>query len=298
MTKIEGLIGGIFPKPEELRVLIGRWERGLINSTELENNIVKKTEEFDLLAEGIRHTEPLYNWYDIFRPIVSLIKGVNLGPLTRFEETNTFYRIPEFDGQYEIGISPLSFHEIRDSLPLPVYKGSKKSLLFAPGPLTLLRFSKIQNSTNDEDFLENIMKFYSSLFGFYDRSTDIFLMERVPLTEGYSSLIRRFIDLRRIYLFTSGQIKETNFSIENEKFKSIITDMDRKQVEISSKYSHIPGVKLIDAHNTRLENEEKIKKSIEELNLDRIIVGTNDYLDFLPNKIAEKKVQILRRIGE
>lgn len=298
MTKIESVIGGIFPKPEELRMLIGRWERGIINSTELENNIVKKTEEFDLLAEGITHTEPLYNWYDIFRPIVSIIKGVNLGPLTRFEETNTFYRIPEFKGQYEIGRSPLNFQEIGDSLPLPIFKGSKKSVLFAPGPLTMLRFSKIQNSANDEYFLESIMKFYSSLFGFYDRSLDIFLMERVQLTDDYSSIIKKFIDLGRIYLFTSGEIKETNFSIEDGKFKSIITNFDRNQVEISNKYSKIPGVKLIEAHNTRLENEENIKRQVEGLDLDRVIVATNDYLDFLPNKIAEKKVQILRRIGE
>jgi 5-methyltetrahydropteroyltriglutamate--homocysteine methyltransferase len=37
-------------------------------------------------------------WQDLFRPLVELSDGLEPGPLTRFLDTNTFYRAPRADG--------------------------------------------------------------------------------------------------------------------------------------------------------------------------------------------------------
>ncbi len=298
MVKIESLVGGIFPKSDELRLLIGRWERNLIKTDELESHIIRETDKFDKIAEGIIHTEPLYNWYDIFRPVASLFDGVNIGPLTRFEETNTFYRIPEFSDSYEIKKSPLDFSDIKDNLPFPLFKGSEKSVLFIPGPLTMTKFSRIPLKMKEEEFTESIARNYALLLDYYEDDREIFLMERVPLCDNYSKIISKYIDTGRIYLFTSGDLKDENFSDKTIKFKAIITNLNEHNIEIAEKFSTVLGIKIIDAHNTKVENEIYIANIIKNLSLNKVIISPNDYLDFLPRKIAERKIELMYKIGE
>ncbi len=107
MVRMEGFVHGIYPKSEKLRVRIGRWERGSLSAGELNDLIADETAIYEDLFDGqALHTDPLFNWYDIFRPIVLMSSGMDLGPLTRFEETNTFYRIPQLHGLPSLRIPP------------------------------------------------------------------------------------------------------------------------------------------------------------------------------------------------
>ena len=85
------------------------------------------TEEKDQFYKMMRvnkvdyYTDPLFNWQDIFRPLVASIDGISLGPLTRYFETNTFYRKPIVN---EVGNvkNSLDVDGSEYNIPGPVYK--------------------------------------------------------------------------------------------------------------------------------------------------------------------------------
>ena len=47
---------------------------------------------FDLLSDG------MLAWQDLFRPLVDASEGLEAGALTRFLDTNTFFRAPHATG--------------------------------------------------------------------------------------------------------------------------------------------------------------------------------------------------------
>ncbi len=55
----------------------------------------------DLLADG------MLRWQDVFRPLVEASEGLARGPLTRFLDTNTFYRAPAATGAAPLLSRPL-----------------------------------------------------------------------------------------------------------------------------------------------------------------------------------------------
>lgn len=63
---------------------------------------VQREAELDLLSDG------LLNWQDIYRPFEEAAEGLEPGPLTRFLNTNTFYRAPEVTAQAPRLVEPLA----------------------------------------------------------------------------------------------------------------------------------------------------------------------------------------------
>lgn len=77
-------------------------------------------------------------WQDMFRPFTQIWKGVSPGPLTRFFETNTFFRQPVLEAPPAPGPGSLS-----DWLP----RGpSARAIL--PGPYTFARLADVRYRTD------------------------------------------------------------------------------------------------------------------------------------------------------
>jgi 5-methyltetrahydropteroyltriglutamate--homocysteine methyltransferase len=83
---------------------------------------VQQAAGLDLLADG------MLRWQDVFRPIVEAADGLEKGALTRFLDTNTFYRAPSADGSPKLS-QPLNGGYIA---PLP---GAR--LVTLPSPFAL-----------------------------------------------------------------------------------------------------------------------------------------------------------------
>ena len=69
MSKVETMLYGIYPRDEQLRIAISKWERGATTTSEL-SGIINK-EKYNLLSvfrqSGLDHyTDPLVNWHDIW----------------------------------------------------------------------------------------------------------------------------------------------------------------------------------------------------------------------------------------
>jgi 5-methyltetrahydropteroyltriglutamate--homocysteine methyltransferase len=110
---------GIYPRSAALVQATRDLERGRTTPEEVDDRFDADLEELvaaqqqaglDLLTDG------MLRWQDVFRPLVEAANGVEAGPLTRFLDTNTFFRAPRatsaepklkraLDGRY---IAPLT----------------------------------------------------------------------------------------------------------------------------------------------------------------------------------------------
>ena len=97
MAELQAFAPGIYPRSEELVQATRDLDRGRTSQEAVDAQVeqdlgelvsVQQTAGLDLLADG------MLRWQDVFRPIVEATDGLEKGSLTRFLDTNTFYRAP------------------------------------------------------------------------------------------------------------------------------------------------------------------------------------------------------------
>ena len=96
-TVLQAFAPGIYPRSEELVQATRDLDRGRTSQEAVDEQVerdlgelvsVQQAAGLDLLADG------MLRWQDVFRPIVEAADGLEKGALTRFLDTNTFYRAP------------------------------------------------------------------------------------------------------------------------------------------------------------------------------------------------------------
>jgi 5-methyltetrahydropteroyltriglutamate--homocysteine methyltransferase len=94
---LQAFAPGIYPRSEELVQATRDLDRGRTSREAVDEQIerdlgelvsVQQAAGLDLLADG------MLRWQDVFRPIVEAADGLEKGALTRFLDTNTFFRAP------------------------------------------------------------------------------------------------------------------------------------------------------------------------------------------------------------
>jgi 5-methyltetrahydropteroyltriglutamate--homocysteine methyltransferase len=94
---LQAFVPGIYPRSEELVQATRDLDRGRTTPEAVDEQVgrdladlvaVQKQAGLDLLADG------MLRWQDTFRPLVEGSEGLEPGALTRFLDTNTFYRAP------------------------------------------------------------------------------------------------------------------------------------------------------------------------------------------------------------
>jgi 5-methyltetrahydropteroyltriglutamate--homocysteine methyltransferase len=99
---LQALCPGIYPRSEALVQATRDLDRGRTTIEAVDRHVEADLEQlvavqgeagFDLLADG------MLRWQDLFRPLVEATEGLEPGPLTRFLDTNTFYRAPRAAGE-------------------------------------------------------------------------------------------------------------------------------------------------------------------------------------------------------
>jgi 5-methyltetrahydropteroyltriglutamate--homocysteine methyltransferase len=111
LPKIKAYAPGIYARSEELVQATRDLDRG--RTTE---ETVAAQQDADLRAyldaqreAGLDYfSDGLLNWQDIFRPFDTAAQGLHPGPLTRFLNTNTFYRAPAVEMERPRLVEPLA----------------------------------------------------------------------------------------------------------------------------------------------------------------------------------------------
>ena len=292
--EVEKLVYGIYPKTNELRLHIGRWEKGRLPDAALNSEIESEKKLFyQMLNEnGVEYTDPLFNWYDILRPVCLITDGIDLGPLSRFKETNSFYRMPLINSIEGITMDPVDFSPLNENPPLPLYLHVGKYFnAFLPSPLSFYKMSK--STMNYVHFEAAIEKIYSEILKQFGARKAV-LYDPIPYGEN-DVLDLSALSEFQIRLVTTGKLYSGNIK---GKLHSIVADYTPENFIISKKNSVVPGVKLIDGYSTKMENVDAIDKSVYSLDADKIVVSHREYFDFLPRIIADRKLELISRIGE
>lgn len=97
------LIPGQYPRSEKLIATTRDYDRGRA----LEDEVVRAQNEdlasFQKLQDQFCYKSAgLFNWDDLLRPFVEIVEGSKVGALTRFFETNSFWKLLEVSGDARI----------------------------------------------------------------------------------------------------------------------------------------------------------------------------------------------------
>ena len=94
---MKAFVPGIYPRSEQLVQATRDLDRGRTSQEAVDEQVVRDLAELvsvqqqaglDLLTDG------MLRWQDPFRPLLEASEGLETGALTRFLDTNTFYRAP------------------------------------------------------------------------------------------------------------------------------------------------------------------------------------------------------------
>src|SRR2546421_3842 len=94
---MKAFVPGIYPRSEQLVQATRDLDRGRTSQQAVDEQVERDLAELvsvqeqaglDLLSDG------MLRWQDLFRPLLEASEGLETGALTRFLDTNTFYRAP------------------------------------------------------------------------------------------------------------------------------------------------------------------------------------------------------------
>ncbi len=272
---LKAFVSGIFPRQDELIGAINRYEKKKIGSEELLNIFNRCEEEWIRLQEGLTWiSEPSLAWNDIFRPFTLNLRNIEAGPLTRYLETNTFYRRPVFKGYPERNGDIL---EGRNEYGLPyIYRKDLKIIL--PGPYSFVRSGEYPIGLDEMKLIEKMS------FIIFDEASKLRFIEfKEPLIDD----IKILKSLEDIYSTFSGE-----GYISTSIYERAYIDFPLPytlNVSIDNTPENII-LGIFDVFSTRVENFVSIPDGLK--------ITTNESLEFLPFIIAREKVRAMKKLLE
>jgi 5-methyltetrahydropteroyltriglutamate--homocysteine methyltransferase len=130
--KVSAYLHGIYPRSEHLVKATRDYQRGRASREHREEAFAADLAALVSLqqAAGLSHfTDGLLRWLDLFRPLVEACPALQAGGLSRWFDTNSFYRVPQVTGE----LAPaLPGRTLEPATPEP-------SVASLPGPLLFAR---------------------------------------------------------------------------------------------------------------------------------------------------------------
>jgi 5-methyltetrahydropteroyltriglutamate--homocysteine methyltransferase len=151
---VRAFLTGIYPRSEALVQATRDLDRGRTTPEAVEEQVerdqaalVRAQEDagLDLLADG------MLRWQDLFRPLLETSDGLAPGALTRFLDTNTFYRAPTASAA-----EPALRGQPLDGRYVPALPGAR--LVTLPSPWALSRGTELAPSAVARDLLSPVLE--------------------------------------------------------------------------------------------------------------------------------------------
>ncbi|MCA3749196.1 MAG: hypothetical protein IN808_08690 [Rubrobacter sp.] len=300
MPEIKAYAPGIYARSEELVQATRDLDRGRTTPEAVESRrredlaaLLRAQEEagLDYLSDG------LLVWQDIFRPFCEAARGLEPGPLTRFLNTNTFYRAPVPTGE-PLGLdSPLGppYFEVSElprgrwvaTLPSPHAMAA-----FAAGELDARELAGRVLRPQVEWLAENgcalVVLQEAALFG---GNIDLH-----PLGAALEELRGPLPLALQLPFGDAGEVLGELVELDVEAIGVDFYSTDVEALPRPFPKTLLAGV--VDARNSLLEDPQEVAKFgrglLEELDGELHLVPNGD-LQFVPERIARQK---LARLGE
>ncbi|AWR97175.2 hypothetical protein DFR86_06095 [Acidianus sulfidivorans JP7] len=312
-----GIIGS-YPKSIALGKVISRYRASKISEDKLEKAIEKEEEKFFTIVKNINPfttTDGLFRWDDIVDVTFSYVNGAEKGELMRFFDNNFYYRKPVI--KKELSSNPENYQKILEKDKELMKKVELKANLSAPvlGPLTYYTLSD-NKYYKEEEFLHSYAKIVNETIKKISKTADIIEIHepsifmpgiKSTLLESLSSIYNEMLSgVDRITLLL------TYFNISSSRLKyffnlpasyyGIDIAENKNKLGIMYKYFKDKNIFLgvLNTRNTKLERvsfiRRVIRKSVEKGKAKDIILGNASMMDFIPEIIAKRKLNILRKV--
>ena len=300
MPEIKAYVPGIYARSEELVQATRDLDRGRTIKEAVEERReadmrsfldVQREARLDYLSDG------LLNWQDIFRPFCEAAQGITAGPLTRFLNTNTFFRAPAVTGEAPKLVEPLGEPYFRiGELP----RNGWAATLPSPHALAASAVGELEPLAVTEGVLGPQIRWLAgngcamvvlqetALFG---GRIDVY-----PLSDALDALQSPLPVALQLPFGDSGDILGEIVKLDIEAIGMDFYATDLEALPRPFPKTLLAGV--VDARNSLLEEPEQVAKFgrqlLEELDGGLHLVPNGD-LQFVPEKIAREKVL---RLGE
>jgi 5-methyltetrahydropteroyltriglutamate--homocysteine methyltransferase len=300
LPEIKSYSPGIYARSEELVQATRDLDRGRTTQ-----EAVEERREADLRSflEAQReagldyHSDGSLNWQDIFRPFDEAARGLEPGALTRFLNTNTFYRAPAVTGEVPKLVDPLAepYFRIGD---LP--RNRWVATLPSPHALAVSAAGELEPRAVAEGVLGPQIRWLAGNgcamvvlqeTALFEGGIDIY-----PLSEALDALQSPLPVALQLPFGDSGDILGELVELDVEAIGVDFYATDLEALPRPFPKTLLAGV--VDARNSLLEEPAEIaefgRQLLEELEGELHLVPNGD-LQFVPEKIARQKVL---RLGE
>ena len=300
MPRIKSYAPGIYARSEALVQATRDLDRGRTTAAAVEE---QQNEDLQNFLEGQREagfdylSDGLLNWQDIFRPFDTAAQGLRPGPLTRFLNTNTFFKAPVAEMPSPKLVEPLGepFFHVGD---LP--RGRWVATLPSPHTLAHAAADELEPRTISETVVGPQIRWLAG------NGCAVVVLQEVALFGGVRNVFALSESLEvldspiplalQLPFGDTGEVLGELVELDIEAI-----GVDFYATDITALPRPFPKTLLagvVDARNSLLEEPEEIaefgRRLLSELKADLHLVPNGD-LQFVPEKIAREKVL---RLGE
>ncbi len=313
-------LAGIHPRSERLIELTRSYERAKTSWNQVEVQLEQETRELIKLQEsfGIRHvSDGALGWQDQLRPIARSLKGVESGTrYSRWFDTNTFYQKPIVTGKISAGeIDPKNFLRTE-----PLTKGTNRKITL-PGPYT---FSQLSENKHYESYSDLLFDTAVAERGIIQRlrneGVSLFQLSEPCLV--YQPYRASFRDQSEVEL----ALRAIRSVIENNPGEFVVQTyfgdvapllpklldlpihgigIDLFETDISSlkeETSKAFVLGLVDSRESYVEDPHWIadtaRKLCDQVDIQDLTFASNSDLKFVPQVIANQKLEALSKASE
>lgn len=297
---------GIYPRSPELIDATRRNDKKL--------SAMFRTEKKKLIKEQQKAKlsyicDPLLDWNDMFRPFAG-VKGVTLGALNRFFETNTFYRKLIISDQLS-GYGNI----VKSNLALPLLPKNNGIAACMPDPFTFADLNENKSYKNYADYLFAVADMLSKEAQTLARANVKFIQLNAP-SIAYKAdsidiaLVKDAIERvksntkSKVYLHLYfGNVSKIFSKLLDIKIDGLNIDLSTTDLSSIAGYKVDNGLCLgvVDAMNTKMENVKDTAKIISDalykMKPKEAYISTTCDLEFLPYEFAVKKLSALGAIA-
>ena len=285
---------GIYPRSEQLVQATRDLDRGRTSQEAVDEQVERDLAELvsvqqqaglDLLTDG------MLGWQDLFRPLLEAGEGLETGALTRFLDTNTFYRAPHATTATPRLATPLGK---RDMAPLP---GPR--LVTLPSPFALSQGTGVPALTIAENVLKPALDAVDADLvvlaePFFGRAEGVAseLEEPLAALAGGPKLALQltFCDARRALEQGVGELPVDAIGIDF--YGTHVADVPKG-------FDKLLLAGVIDARSSTLEDPRELALFADRLQNEReveqVALVPNGDLQFVSERIAREK---LSRLGK
>ncbi len=302
---------GAFPRSEALVTATRDLDRVRTSADAVEEQFAKAEEEVVALEQRLgfdERTAGYLRWSDLFRPIAETWEGFTVGPLTRWLETNTFYRQP-------ILLAPpgRTPGAIAARLPPPLQRSPKTARVLLPGPYSFSEMLDNRSGETDSSLIHRLGRLLGDeVRELRGRGFTTFLFSEPQLVvrppegpraeavvAGYRA-VAAALDGGTSIVWTYGADARPAFPLLDRLPVSVV-GVDLAETEVD----HLPagpshtglGLGVVDPRTTLEEDPVEVARVVRAAHARRrpsmVWLGPGAPLDLLPWEPATRKLHVL-----